>query len=138
MKSKLFLSLIASGLTLAATHSAHALGQTQVTLVDADTLRVVEFKGKPPHKRLTISRDNQPELFAHYVERVDYDPQPLIASESRRGGAPGKNLPRNALRVTGDAAEIAEFARFEEAASGEAMPRRAWRGAPGKGRAYSR
>lgn len=137
MKSKLFLSLIAGGLTLAATHSAHALGQTKVTQLDADTLRVVEFKGKPPHKRLTISRDSQPELFAQYVERIDYDPQPLIATESR-GGAPGKNLPRNPLRVTGDAAEIAEFARFEEAADDEATPRRAWRGAPGKGRAFAR
>jgi hypothetical protein len=112
------------------------LANTVVTHIDADTLRVVEYNGKPPHKRLTISRDNQPALFAHYMELVDYDPQPLFASERR--GAPGKSLPRTYQRVSGDAGEIAEFARFEEAEAGETNVQRNWRGAPGKGRAINR
>lgn len=116
--------------------SLPALANTVVTHVDADTLRVVEYNGKPPHKRLTISRDSQPELFAHYVELVNYDPQPLFASERR--GAPGKSLPRTYQRVSGDQSEIAEFARFEEAEAGEATVQRVWRGAPGKGRAINR
>lgn len=116
--------------------SLPVLANTVVTQVDTDTLRVVEYQGKPPHKRLTISRDNQPELFAHYVELVNYDPQPLFASERR--GAPGKSLPRTYQRVSADQAEIAEFARFEEAEAGEANVQRAWRGAPGKGRAINR
>ena len=117
--------------------SLPALANTVVSHVDADTLRVVEYNGKPTHQRLTISRDNQPELFAHYVELVNYDPQPLFASE-RRGGAPGKNIARTYQRVTADQGEIAEFARFEEAEAGETGVQRAWRGAPGKGRTINR
>lgn len=135
MKSTLFLSLLTSSLVLAA--SPAAMAQRVVSQVDADTLRVVDYSGKPPYARQTISRERQPELYAYHAARIDHDPQPLLASEGRRG-APGKNLPRTVLRVSGDPAEIAEFARFEEAASDETKPRRAWQGAPGKGRAFAR
>jgi len=134
MKKSSFISSLVLGLGLLG--SLPALANTVVTQVDADTLRVVEYNGKPPHKRLTISRDNQPELFAQYVDMVNYDPQPLFASERR--GAPGKSLPRTYQRVSGDAGEIAEFARFEEAEAGESTVQRAWRGAPGKGRVINR
>jgi hypothetical protein len=129
--------LISLGLTLGLGTALPALANTVVTQVDADTLRVVDYNGKPPHKRLTVSRANQPELFAQYADRVDYNPQPLFASE-RRSSAPGKSTARSFQRVSGDQAEIAEFARFEEAQPGEATPQRAWRGAPGKGRALAR
>lgn len=135
MKHRTLISSFALGLGLLA--SVGATANTVVTHVDADTLRVVEYNGKPPHKRLTISRDAQPELFAHYAERVDYDPQPLFASE-RRGGAPGKSVARSYQRVSADRTEIAEFARFEEAEAGEAAAPRSWRGAPGKGHAINR
>ncbi len=135
MKNSNLMSSLILGLGLIG--SLPALANTVVSHVDADTLRVVEYNGKPPHKRLTISRDNQPELFAHYVELVNYDPQPLFASE-RRGGAPGKSTARSYQRVSGDQGEIAEFARFEEAEGDEAGVQRAWRGAPGKGRAINR
>lgn len=134
MKHSNILSPLVLGLGLLG--ALPAVANTVVTQVDADTLRVVEYNGKPPHKRLTISRDNQPEQFAHYAELVNYDPQPLFASERR--GAPGKSLPRTYQRVSGDQGEIAEFARFEEAEAGEASVQRAWRGAPGKGRAINR
>jgi hypothetical protein len=135
MKQSKLITTLTLGLSLLV--SMPGLANTVVTPVDADTLRVVEFAGKPPHKRLTVSRDAQPELFAHYAERVDYNPQPLFASE-RRAGAPGKNLTRSFQRVSADQLEIAEFARFEEARSGEGTVQRAWRGAPGKGRALVR
>jgi len=132
-KSTLFTSItLGLGLLL----SQSGLANTVVTQLDAETLRVVEYSGKPPHKRLTISRAAQPELFAQYIERVDYDPQPLFASERR--GMKGKSVPRSYQRVSGDQAEIAEFARFEEAQAGEVGPQRNWRGAPGKGRALAR
>ena len=134
MKNSNLMSSLILGLGLIG--SLPALANTVVSHVDADTLRVVEYNGKPTHQRLTISRDNQPELFAHYVELVNYDPQPLFASEHR--GAPGKSLPRTFQRVTADQGEIAEFARFEEAEAGEAGMQRAWRGAPGKGRTINR
>lgn len=135
MKHNKLLSCLTLSLGLMGATSA--LGNTVVTQIDADTLRVVEYNGKPPHKRLTVSRASQPELFAQYEGRVDYNPQPLFASE-RRGGAPGKNVARSYQRVSGDQAEIAEFARFEEAQTDEAGTQRAWRGAPGKGRAINR
>lgn len=135
MKHSKLLVSIALGLGLAS--SLPAMANTVVTQLDSDTLRVVEYKGKPPHKRLTIDRASQPELFAQYAERINYDPQPLFASE-RRSGAPGKTTARSYQRVSGDQAEIAEFARFEEAEAGEATVQRLWRGAPGKGRAIHR
>ncbi len=134
MKHSKLISSISLGLGMM--FALPALANTVVSQVDADTLRVVEYKGKPPHQRLTIDRNSQPELFAHYAEQVNYDPQPLFASERR--GLKGKGIPRSYQRVSGDEAEIAEFARFEEAEAGEGTVQRAWRGAPGKGRAFSR
>lgn len=134
MKYSSILSSLVLGLGLLG--ALPVLANTVVTQVDADTLRVVEYSGKPPHKRLTISRDSQPALYAQYEGMVNYNPQPLFASERR--GAPGKNLPRSYQRVSGDEGEIAEFARFEEAQAGEGGVQRAWRGAPGKGRALNR
>lgn len=135
MKHSKLLTSITLGLGLLG--SLPSLANTVVTQVDADTLRVVQYDGKPPHKRITINRGNQPELFAQYAERVNYDPQPLFASE-RRSGAPGKTSARSFQRVSGDQTEIAEFARFEEAEAGEINAPRQWRGAPGKGRAFGR
>ena len=101
-----------------------------VTLVDSDTLRVVDRSGKPPFKRLTISQDSNPGLFAHYHELINYDPQPLFAVSGR--GAPGKSVARQRVRISGDATEIAEFARFEEVDEAAETSARMWRGAPGK------
>ena len=134
MKKSSFVSSLVLGLGLLG--SLPALANTVVTQIDADTLRVAEYGGKPPHKRLTISRDNQSELFAQYLDLVNYDPQPLFASERR--GAPGKSLSRTYPRVSGELGEIAEFARFEEAEVGESTAQLVWRGAPGKGRVINR
>jgi hypothetical protein len=136
MKAKLLFTLAAAAIALAGIQSVQA--QTSIKQLDADTIRVTEFAGKPPHKRLTIDRTAQPEIFAHYAERVDYDPQSILASE-RRGGAPGKNLPGKVLKVSSDPVEVAEFARFEEADAGDSSRvQRPWRGAPGKSRPISR
>jgi len=122
LSALLGLSLTSAGTTL--------MAQTVVKQLDADTLRVTQYKGKPPLKRLTVSRADNPASFAHYAELIDYNPQPLFAVERR--GAPGKSMPGSSRRVSGDAQEIAEFARFEESQESQADSR-LWRGAPGKG-----
>lgn len=126
------------GFALAAGSGPTLLAQTVVTQLDEDTIRVVQHKGKPPHKRMTISRYTSPGIYAHYVELIDYNPRPLFASLARYG-APGKNLPRTVRRVSGDQQELAEFARFEETTEARAAGSdgRQWRGAPGKARAFA-
>jgi len=128
MKTRHMLLSTLLGLGLAS-NCATLFAQTLVQQIDADTLRVTQYKGKPPLKRLTVSRTVNPESFAHYAELIDYNPQPLFAVESR--SAPGKGLPGKSRRVSGDEQEIAEFARFEE--TEEQNDSRKWRGAPGKG-----
>lgn len=134
---KVILSALA-GLSLSVVSGAGLMAQTSVSQVDADTLRVVKHQGKPPHKRITLTRAANPDLFAHYATMADNSPRPVFAS-SGRGGAPGKSLPRTAQRISSDPQEIAEFARFEETAAGETTnaPRQ-WRGAPGKSRQINR
>jgi hypothetical protein len=130
MKTRNLLLGTLLGLGLA-TSASTLLAQTLVTEIDADTLRVTQYKGKPPMKRITINRTDNPVAFAHYAELIDYNPQPLFAVERR--GAPGKSLPRTSRRVSGDLQEVAEFARFEETQESGRVETRAWRGAPGKG-----
>ena len=108
-----------------------AAAQTTVRQIDADTLQVIDYSGKPPFQRRVITRDGTPSQFARFAELVDHDPQPLFAS-SGRAGPPGKSLPAQRVRVSGDAAEIAEFARFEESGEAPGSARRS-HGAPGKG-----
>lgn len=111
---------------LAATTQA----QVSVTRIDADTLRVTEFRGKPPHKRQIIAGDRHPGLYARYSELVTYDEQPLFAVSQR--GAPGKSLPRQRARISGEVGEVTEFARFEESTEATTSNHRHWHGAPGK------
>ena len=106
--------------------STGGMAQTVVKQLNDDTLRVTQYKGKPPLKRTVITRDAHPALFAHYAELIDHNPQPLFISTSRNG-APGKSLPRQAGRVSGEPQEVTEFARAEES-----QDHRQWRGAPGK------
>lgn len=130
MKTRHMLLSALLGLGMAATGTTLS-AQTIVQQIDADTLRITQYKGKPPMKRMTVSRAENPESFAHYAELIDYNPQPLFAVERR--GAPGKSLPGSSRRVSGDAQEIAEFARFEESQEPRQADSRLWRGAPGKG-----
>jgi len=95
-------------------------------------LLITDFAGKPPFKRQSIARQENAELYAHYAQRVGLSAQPLMAVESRR--VPGKNLPGFFQRISSDAVEIAEFARFEETEEPTKMNARSWSGAPGKGR----
>jgi hypothetical protein len=129
MKTRNLLLTALLGLGLAASGSA-VMAQTVVKQLDADTLRVTQYKGKPPLKRMTVSRSANPEAFAHYAELIDYNPQPLFSVA--RSGAPGKSLPSSSRRVSGDPQEVAEFARFEETQEPARNENRIWRGAPGK------
>ena len=92
-------------------------------------LMVVDFNGKPPHKRQFISTEH-PE-FARYA---DLSNSVSIATASvKRSGPPGKSLPAQVARIESvNEADISQFARFEETDS--APDARMWRGAPGKGR----
>ena len=125
--------LALSGLGLA--FSAITNAAPNVSEIDADTLRVVHYDGKPPFERRIIHRSNNPELFARYAPMAENAPRVFITAE-RSGGAPGKNLPNFVQRVSTDPQEIAEFARFEESSEANRNTRR-WRGAPGKARAIS-
>lgn len=136
MKSKVLLTLLVAGVTFAALPATQASAQTNITQLDTDTIRVIDYSGKPPHKRLIINKDTQPQLFGHYAERVTYEVTPSLLSQRR--GAPGKSLPRSVLKVSSEPGEIAEFARFEEEPVSTETTQRAWRGAPGKGRSLAR
>lgn len=128
MKSvKICLLTIASVFTLA---TASLSAQTVVSETPEGDLRVVDYKGKPPFKRKTISAKDSAEFarFEALNETV------LVAtSASRRAGPPGKSLPRQQARFERvPEADISQFARFEE--TDAAGSTRMWRGAPGKGR----
>jgi len=111
-----------------------AMAQVKVERLDAGTLRVTEFKGKPPHRRQFISQAEHPELFAQYEARVGSEPVALLAGDERRMGAPGKMTSMSRARISSDASEMAEFARFEEVHQPNSSDARRWSGAPGKGR----
>jgi hypothetical protein len=111
------------------------LAGTVVREIDADTLLVTRFEGKPPHERVYIDRNRDAESFAFYQAKAGILPMPAIAVESR--GAPGKTVARNRLRVTSDLGELTEIARLEETTD-DSTSSRHWRGAPGKGIRTSR
>lgn len=126
-RTLLLSTLLGLGLSVFGTTAA---AQTVVKQLDADTLRVTQYKGKPPLKRITVSRSANPEAFAHYAALIDYNPRPLFSVA--RSGAPGKSLPGSRQRISGDPQEVAEFARFEETQEPARNESRNWRGAPGK------
>ena len=108
---------------------------TVVREIDDSTLLVTEFRGKPPHKRFTVTSDDA-EAFAHYQEVMDR-PQRRYFAGIFGGGAPGKSIHRPRRTGNIDASEQVqqvEFARFEETEAAQKPTRRFWRGAPGKGR----
>ena len=112
-------------------------GQTVVRQTSDGDLMVIEFRGKPPHKRRFISQDDE-QAYARYVQMVD---SVLVASEStRRLGPPGKNMTtrQSVTMERVPQSDISRIARFEEASDAAAASapshRRFWRGAPGKGR----
>ena len=108
---------------------------TVVRQLDEATLLVVEYRGKPPHKRRFVTAD-ETAAFAHYQAIMDRPSRALFAGVFR-AGPPGKSLPHSRRVRTIDAeqqAEQVEFARFEEVTVEEKPTRRFWRGAPGKGR----
>jgi hypothetical protein len=109
-----------------------ALAQVSVERVDADTLRVTEFQGKPPHRRQFISQSEHPELYQQYEARLDDKPVALVGAETSRKGAPGKTT-ASSVRISSSPQEVTEFARFEETAEPAAKDARRWSGAPGKG-----
>ncbi|HWK54457.1 MAG TPA: hypothetical protein VNR18_08810 [Hyphomicrobiales bacterium] len=112
------------GSLLMGLHAPTALGQLRVERVDADTLRVSEFQGSPPHRRQYISQQAHPQLYDRYESYLQAKPEPQ--STAARHGAPGKNHVRSRVST-------------ERAAEAAAVPRevkngRLWFGAPGKGR----
>lgn len=111
-------------------------GQTVVRETSDGRLMVIEFRGKPPHKRQFISVDDT-ERYARYAPMVD---SVLVATEStRRAGPPGKMMTSGQAvsieRVP--ASEISQFAQFEETDESASTDTRRRSGPPGKGRPFS-
>jgi hypothetical protein len=125
MKHKKALITLALGLGLG---SSALFAQTRVEQVDADTLLVKLAYGKPPHGRMLIERDANPEVFAAFDEIRTKPTRNLFAGFF---SAPGKsNYPRPLQGVEVPDREMAEFAQFEES---DREPRtQRWHGAPGK------
>lgn len=118
-------------------YSGFALGGTVVRQTSDGGLMVIEFNGKPPHKRRFISPDDE-QTYARYAQLVD---SVLVATNSTgRIGPPGKNMPtQRAAFERIDSSDISRFARFEESEKNASAPhRRFWRGAPGKGHPRAR
>ena len=120
-------------LTVAGILTFTCAGLSAQTVVRESTngdLKVIDFNGKPPFKRRTISAEDSAE-FARF-ETIN-DTVLVATSASRRSGPPGKSLPAQQARFERvNEADISQFARFEE--SDDAGSTRMWRGAPGKGR----
>ena len=85
-------------------------------------MKPVHFRGKPPYRR------------AATTVNLDVEAAPQVVYANRRVGAPGKQgtLKRRAFVET--VQRVEEFARFEADSEAKAIPRRPWRGAPGKRR----
>lgn len=111
--------------------SSALFAQTQVRQLDADTLLVELQYGKPPHGRMLIERDKDPEIFAAYDEIRTQPKRKLFAGFF---GAPGKgNYPQPARGTELPTQETSEFAQFEETQDEDDGRVEHWHGAPGKG-----
>ncbi|HEY0962270.1 MAG TPA: hypothetical protein VGE69_07930 [Pseudomonadales bacterium] len=127
MQHKKAILALALGLGLG---SSALFAQTHVRQLDADTLVVELNYGKPPHGRMLIERDKDPEVFATFDEMRTQPKRNLFAGFF---SAPGKsNYPQPVRGVELPERETAEFAQFEESDSDEGRTQH-WHGAPGKG-----
>lgn len=134
MIKKQGLNLIISSICIFAPLLANA--QTVVRETSNGDLMVIEFRGKPPHKRRFISPDNV-ELFARYSSMLN---SVMVASESTaRSGPPGKMTTLDPIMLERiPASDISQFSRFEESEeSTEDNTRAVRRGPPGKSRPFS-
>ena len=129
MKKRTMTAIALAGTLLTGLHAQAALGQLRVERVDADTLKVSEFQGSPPHRRQYISQQAHPQLYQRYesfLQAKSANARLAPSAATTRHGAPGKNQVRS--RTSADhAAEAA-------ATPGDAKNGRLWFGAPGKGR----
>jgi hypothetical protein len=90
-RQKTLISTIALAITILMASSLTVYADTKVTHIDDNTLRVVTYKGKPPHKRFIVKKSNNPSLYHHYFQRLSADDANINNhSQSHRQGAPGK------------------------------------------------
>jgi hypothetical protein len=73
-----------------ATSTTANAANTEVTAIDDSTLKVVIFDGRPPHKRFTVSKADEPARFDHYAQLLDTDVKTSIDSTRAWKKAPGK------------------------------------------------
>lgn len=128
MKAKRWILTVASLIFPILMHSSQA--GISVTQVNQDTLRVVDYSGKPPYKRRMISASTAPEAFDRYSSLLDHTPQALQTT-NRRSGPPGKSVGRQGIRINARPIETSEPSSAPED-NGPTNPHRMWRGAPGK------
>lgn len=123
-------TLITAAAVLAAAISLPGTASADDAAAASDDARIVtEFRGSPPFKRRVVKDEAAAERTVSDAERRENDTDDDADSSERvlvvdRRGAP----PYKRRFVAQDDLEVAEFARFEEAAD----ERRMRRGPPGK------
>ena len=90
---------------------------------DSSTVRVVDFTGAPPFKRRAVSQETAAD-FARFEAAA-----PTVGERRRVVDFRGAPPHRRSVEVVTEA-DVAEFARFEEAPAEATRPRRS--GPPGK------
>ena len=109
--------------------SAMLVGFSAVA-ADSQTDRVVDFSGPPPFKRTVVERPDASAGFARFEEAA-----PVVGEQQRVVDFRGAPPYRRSLQTVTEA-DVAEFARFEEASDAAERPRRS--GPPGKTFSYRR
>ena len=64
---------------------------TKVTSIDDNTLSVVIYNGKPPHKRFIVKKDRDPSRYEYYSQHSSTSDTGSRKNPRHFRGAPGKN-----------------------------------------------
>ena len=91
-QNKTFIKYISLSIFLLSPLAVNAV--TVITPIDEDSLRVVKYQGKPPHKRLVVNKNSEPALYQHYSDLMTVsNTDSTKSNENGRNwkGAPGKH-----------------------------------------------
>ena len=124
MRSFLASQVAAVGLALilATPGSASAEGEQVRNAGSITVMKPVHFRGKPPYRRAAVAIGTEDPMARQLV------------STGTHVGPPGKQGAWKRRAFVENTTPVEEFARFEADPGAKSLPRRPWRGAPGKGR----